>query len=96
MQVDNDVVDVLRRRFVDGSSFHELIDELHGRIGATPYSRGHVMRYFVAAFRFSALELNNVVFACEIFGDGATVSLEVTDQRFREAVLRRDPSLAKV
>jgi len=87
MSPDNQrVVADLRRRFSAGATFVELVDAVHAAAGVLPYRRGIVLLPFAHAFDLRPLDFANIVFACELFGDGATVSVEETEKAFRRRV----------
>lgn len=73
-----------------GSSMVQLLDLVHRVRGVEPYSRAVVMLPFAEAFGMGPLQLSRFVFACEIFGDGATLSIADAERRFREWMRRSD------
>jgi hypothetical protein len=86
---DESLSSELRERAAAGASLRELLDLVHERMGVPKYNRGVVMAAFGAAFELGPLDFTNLLFACEIFDDGASVSLEETERLFRERLRRK-------
>lgn len=87
--IRNDDISELRRRAREGAGLLDLVDLVGRQVGLEMPSRGHVMAAFSAAFGLGPLDFLNVVFACEIFGDGATVSVSESERRFRDLMVQR-------
>ena len=84
---DENIVATLRLMARSKASMMELIDYIHGACDAPRYSRGLVMRWFVRAFGLKPLDLTNIIFACEIFGDAASVDVAQTERRFHRRLV---------
>ena len=77
---------MLRKRAFEGASLLELVDLVHETQNYPPYSRGLLLRWFHQAFGLEPLDFTNIVWACKIFGDGATMELEEADRLFRARI----------
>lgn len=82
--------DELRRRAASGSSMVDLVHLVHEAEGVRPYNRGIVMHWFHKAFGLSPLDFTEIVFACELFGDGATLAVAEANHRFRLRLVELD------
>lgn len=65
-----------------GATFMQLIDLIHERLKMPKYSRGIVMKPLRDAFGLRASDFTDIVFACEVFGDGASVTIAETEESF--------------
>jgi len=79
---ENAVVDNLRAMAASGVSMVELVNFVHDVEGTPRYSRGIVLGWFTRAFGLKALDFTNIVFACKLFGDGASVGIPHTERQF--------------
>lgn len=89
MSVRTDVVAELRAAADGGATLLELLEIVRRATGTAAHVRGTTMGYFEEAFGLRPLDFTETLFACEIFGDGASVPLETTEQRFRELLEAR-------
>ena len=78
----------LREAARRGATMVELLDLVHEAEGAPPYSRGLTMNWFHQAFALKPLDFSGIVFACVIFGDGATMSVSECERLFRERMVK--------
>ena len=83
---DDKLAALLRRRAADGAGLLELVNLVHETQEYPPYSRGLLLRWFHEAFGFGPLDFTNIIWACKIFGDGATMELEEADRLFRARI----------
>lgn len=84
MKSPDDLVEVLRDRATQGATMVDLVDTIHSFEQAPHYSTGLVRFWFSRAFRLSVFDFADIVFACELFGHGATVTIAETEERFRK------------
>jgi hypothetical protein len=85
------LTDTLRKRAAAGASFVELVDLVHDAEGLPHYNRGIILHWFSEAFGLSASDFANIVFACAIFGSGASVPVEETESLFRSRLAHLSP-----
>lgn len=93
---DEDLIQDLRDYVARRATLMELVDRLHEVQGCPKYTRGLVLNWFSKAFDLRPRDFH-IIFACALFGDGATVSAEETERRFRPRLLEladRAPDVA--
>lgn len=73
----------------------ELIDLVHEREAASKYSRGLVMYWFSRAFQLTARDFTSIIFACEVFGDGASMGVAEAERRFQQRLEQLEGRLAR-
>lgn len=73
---------VLEEMVDDGASLMDLVDVLHDTLGEEKYSRGLVLNWLTRVLPLRADDYTRIVFACEVFGGGATASVAETEERF--------------
>lgn len=79
----DELLSLLRRRAREGATMVELVDLVHELTDTPPYARGCVGLPFAHAFRLKPADFSNFVFACVLFGDGATMSVAEAERMFR-------------
>lgn len=72
----------------------EMVDLVHEREAASKYSRGIVMHWFSRAFQLTARDFTSIIFACEIFGDGASMGVAEAELRFQRRLEQLQGRLA--
>ena len=72
----------------------EMVDLVHEREAASKYSRGIVMYWFSRAFELTARDFTSIIFACEIFGDGASMGVAEAELRFQRRLEQLQGRLA--
>jgi hypothetical protein len=86
---DDEIVGILRRRAAGGAGMVELVDLVH-ELDKTPrYNRGLILRWFSRAFQLKPLDFTGLVLGCELFGDGATMSVAEAERRFAALMSKR-------
>lgn len=79
----SELVAQLHERAAQGAGLLELIDLVHDSLGVPRYNRGVLLGPFSEAFGLRPLDFTGMLFACEIFGGGASVPLAETERLFR-------------
>jgi len=72
----------------------EMVDLVHEREAASKYSRGIVMYWFSRAFQLTARDFTSIIFACEMFGDGASMGVAEAELRFQRRLEQLQGRLA--
>lgn len=84
MKYDEDaVIETLREMARAGASMLALVNFVHDVRGTPRYNRGLMIGYFYRAFGLTPLDFTRIVFACEIFGDGASMKIQESERLFR-------------
>ncbi|WP_394834564.1 hypothetical protein LVJ94_49525 [Pendulispora rubella] len=86
MSADDDekLVQALRERERQGATLLELVDLVHEWYFVPKYNRGILMMPFNNAFGLGPLDFSKVIFACQIFGNGASVGINETEVLFKK------------
>lgn len=87
MKTEQEVLEMMRARARAGASLMELLEMIPEHQAAEGFSRGRTMSWFHRAFGLGPRDFVGLIFACEIFGDGASIGLEETEVRFGERML---------
>ncbi|HLL23912.1 MAG TPA: hypothetical protein VK427_17360 [Kofleriaceae bacterium] len=74
---------ILRARAAEGAGLLELVELVHAAYGEKHYNRDVLLGPFLEAFGLRPRDFLSIVFACEIFGDGASMPLSEADGLFR-------------
>lgn len=92
-ETESELERVLARMVRERASLVDLLDVIHETLAAEKYSRGLSLNWLTRVLPLRADDYTRIVFACEVFGHGATVGVAETEARFarRLAELEGEP-----
>lgn len=86
MTGDERVITEIRRMAREEQSLVSTLDYIHRVAGMPHYNRGLTMRWLHPALGLGPRDFTQIIFACEIFGDGASVPLAEVERAYAKRV----------